>query len=621
MKKVSYLLIITLLAAVAGIVLPTVTAPITSSAAMKHTVDFETGDTMGFEKRGDRDTSILTVTDEMAYEGDHSLLVTGRTLSWNGPSFNVTDYVVPGEQYTISVWIHVKSPDSSNFRLSRQAGQGVPATYHNIVIKLISIDDGWVELTGTHVFPDDDYLTIYIENDTANAEFYIDNFSFSQAEDAKFNIDLDLPSLAETYKDFFLIGSAFSRSDLVGQRFELIKHHFNVMTAGNDMKPDALGGRQRGAYNFARADEMHDILDGAGIATHGHTLVWHQQSADWLNKNADGSYLTREKARENMEEFISEVAAHYAGRVISWDVVNEAFQTSIGSAPADWKDALRKGGTSNESSAWFGAYANGANEALGESGADYIYDAFVFTRLADPNAILYYNDFNETERGKREAIAMMTEDLNELWKTDPRNTEPDRLLIEGLGMQAHYWTDSLKAEDVEDTILRWKATGVEISITELDIPMGNWNGYRASTPELEATQATLYAQLMMVFKRHAESITRVTFWGLDDATSWRSEGNPLLFYANGTAKPAFFAIADPEGFLGLPPIDPPPPPDTPAPPIEPVEPGVPEEPGPGDEEAPSASNRHWLIIVLSIVPVAVLLFVTKHFYFKLWAKK
>jgi len=546
MKKIAYLLI--------TVMLLTTIIPVFSATAddpvytMKHTIDFEMGGTMGFEARNENDTSILTVTDEIAYEGDYSLLTTGRSAGWHGPSFKITDFITPGEQYTISVWVHAKTPERSNFRLSQQTGQGTTASYHNIIQKVISPDDGWVELTGTHVFANDDYLTVYIENDVSTAEFYIDNFSFSQEEGMTFTPDLTLPSLAEVYKDYFLMGSAYSRADLGGQRFELIKHHFNVMTAGNDMKPDALS-RARGEFHFERADVMIDILEEADILSHGHTLVWHSQSARWLNRNDDGSVLTRAQAKENMQTFINTVAKHFAGRVISWDVVNEAFQTSVHTAPSGWKGSLRRGGTSNDSSAWFGAYENGADTDAGESGADYIYDAFVFTRLADPGAILYYNDFNETEAGKREVIARMTEELNEIWKTDPRNTEPDRLLIEGLGLQAHYWTDNLDIRDVEDTINRWKRTGAEISITELDIPMGSWNNYKSMSDALEKTQAQLYAQLFRLFRRHSDSIARVTIWGIDDGTSWRSAGSPLLFESDGTAKLAFYAVMDPEGFL------------------------------------------------------------------------
>jgi endo-1,4-beta-xylanase len=360
----------------------------------------------------------------------------------------------------------------------------------------------------------------------------------------------EMPSLYETYQDYFLFGSASGREELSGKRFNEVKRHFNVMTLENSMKPSALGGNKKGAYSFSTTDGLVSTLEEAGILIHGHTLVWHSQSAQWLNMDENGEYLTRAEARENLEDYITTVASHYAGRVISWDVVNEAFRTSADSVASDWRTLLRKGTpTGNEASPWYGAYENGADTEAGESGADYIYDAFVFARLADPNATLYYNDFNETEAGKREAIAMMTEELNEKWRGDPRNSEPDRLLIEGLGMQAHYWMKAFDLQAVEATILRWQETGVEISVSELDIPSGDWRKFDTFNERLENAQARQYAQLFQLFKKHSDVIARVTVWGLDDPNSWRSGGSPLLFKAAGVPKLAYYGVVDPDGYL------------------------------------------------------------------------
>ncbi|MCL2821429.1 MAG: endo-1,4-beta-xylanase [Oscillospiraceae bacterium] len=574
-------------------------------------VDFEDGTTMGFEGRDEEGIEVLTVTDEIAHSGTYSLLTTGRTKGWHGPTLRVEQYVQAGAQYTISVMVHAKTPDTAHFRLSTQIGQGSTAFYHNITRMDISVEDGWVEMTGTYVYPEDEFISIYIESDTADAEFYIDDVEFFTDEGAVFTHDPSLPSLFEIYKEHFLIGSAFTRADLSGPRFELIKHHFNVMTAENAMKPIALTGSEKGEITFEGIDPMLAELEKAGIPVIGHTLVWHSQSRDWLNKDANGEPLTREQARENMQVYISTVAEHFASSVIAWDVVNEAFKTSVGrSAASDWRSGLRNwSGASSERSAWFAAYANGANEAEGESGADYIYDAFVFTRLADPNAVLYYNDFNETEAIKREAIAAMTEEFNEKWKDDPRNTDTGRLLIEGLGLQAHYWTDSLDPKDVEDTIIRWKSTGAELSITELDIPAGSYNNYKKLDDDEEKKQATFYAELFILFKKYSDDITRVTIWGLDDSTSWRSGGSPLLFNANGTAKLAFFAVTDPEGFLegkydGSGPAD-----DEPGeapPPASEPDPATPATPPPEQERSTEQTDNTILTVISVLMSITAL---------------
>ncbi len=342
-----------------------------------------------------------------------------------------------------------------------------------------------------------------------------------------------LPSLSEIYQDDFLLGAIFTPDNVSDRRLELLTRHFNALTAENVMKPNAFA-QSKGSYSFDRVDSLLGQLPG--FAIHGHVLVWHSQSAAWLNNG-----LNRAQAKANMEEYIGRVAGHFAGKVISWDVVNEAFVDGIGGSPGDWRNHLRK------DSAWYKAYANGAGS--GESGADYIYDAFVLARQADPAAVLYYNDFNETMPGKRKVIAQMTEELNTKWATDPRNTEPERLLIEGLGMQSHYFTEDLNVSDVEATIERFIETGCEISVTELDIPAGNWTRMHKLDAETEKKQAQLYAQLFQIYKKYSEHITRVTLWGLEDTASWRRQGEPLLFDGSFNPKPSYYAVADPDGYL------------------------------------------------------------------------
>jgi len=224
--------------------------------------------------------------------------------------------------------------------------------------------------------------------------------------------------------------------------------------------------------------------------------------------------------------------------------VNEAFDG--GSLPFDnWRDVLRKG------SPWYIAYANGADPEKGESGADYIYDAFVFARLADPNAVLEYNDYNETDDWKREAMAQMAEELNEKWKTDPRNTDPGRKLIEGLGMQSHHFTEHPNVSEIEKTIQRFIKAGVRITVSELDVPVGHYNGPTSPvlTYEQQVEQAVYYARLFEYYKAYDAHITRVTLWGHSDNRSWRGDYSPQLFDRTLAPKEAFYAVLDPSGYL------------------------------------------------------------------------
>jgi GH35 family endo-1,4-beta-xylanase len=378
--------------------------------------------------------------------------------------------------------------------------------------------------------------------------WYVDDVAVTQVgEIVKQGIpewNISLPSIAEKYKASFLIGNIMNSAQTAEpDTTAMYKKQYNVMTAENEMKPQYLSPA-KGSYSYGNADKLISWAAANGIKVHGHTLVWHSQSAAWLTSGADGKPLSRVEARANMQDYIANVAGHFRGKVISWDVVNEAFDGGR-EIPKDWRAVMRF------NSPWYIAYENGAEKAKGESGADYVYDAFVFARLADPGATLYYNDYNETEAWKREAMGLMAEELNGKWKKDPRNTQPARLLVEGLGMQSHFWTGDLNVADVDAAIARFVKAGVKVSVTELDIPAGTYASQRTPplTKDEEVAQAKLYARLFQVYAKYAKDIERVTFWGKADVQSWRANGSPLLFDKLYAPKKAYDAVMDPEGFL------------------------------------------------------------------------
>ena len=349
---------------------------------------------------------------------------------------------------------------------------------------------------------------------------------------------MDIPSLHEAFSEFFLFGNILEPGELSNSdTIEMFLHQYNAVTAENAMKPGNVW-RTKDSYDFSAADRLVDWALDNSIAIHGHTLVWHSQSAPWLTSNSSGAALTRAEARANMELFISTYAGHFAGRIGSWDVVNEAIASYGDENIRNWRGQLRV------DSPWYRAYANGMDRNAGERPEDYIYDAFVFARIAAPDAVLYYNDYNEEFPHKRECIAGMVEDLNEQWKSDPRNIESDRLLIEVIGMQGHYWTGNLRVANVRDSIERFIKTGARIAITELDLPLGSYQGFAQRNDSNIERQAMLYAQLFNIFVEFSEHIDRVTVWGKADTQSWRWEGHPVLFDGDFQPKPGFWSVLD-----------------------------------------------------------------------------
>lgn len=341
----------------------------------------------------------------------------------------------------------------------------------------------------------------------------------------------ELPPMKDQFESYFLIGNIFNPGnvDSSGSLPQRLTRHYNVLTAENNMKPQYIAPG-RNSYSFTTADNMVNAAVASGIKVVGHTLLWHSQIPEWQkNISKEG----KDAALSVMRQYISDVAGHFAGRIYSWDVLNEAFPDGTS---GNWKNSMRS--------------ENPWNKAIG---SDFVYEGFLAARLADPNAILYYNDYNLDQSGKAGMVRDMVRDVNERYAKAYPNA--NRKLIEGIGMQSHHNT-GISASSIRSTINLFRPLGVKISISELDLLGQGWgefspighgpNKHDVSTVTNQGllTQARLYGQYMKLFIENADIIERVTLWGVTDNQSWRSGGLPLLFDEDGMAKPAYY------GFVG-----------------------------------------------------------------------
>lgn len=335
-------------------------------------------------------------------------------------------------------------------------------------------------------------------------------------------------TLAEAYADQFLIGAAVTAGDYQSQPFwkmydEELIGNFNLLVLENGMKPEAVYSRMGvDSYNYKFGDLVADYAQARGMSMRGHVLIWHAQSPAALMKPQEG----REASRASMKEYITAYVGHYRGKVHYWDVVNEAISD-------DWSDTYRT------SSGWFKAYGS----------PDYITDAFTFARAADPDAKLYYVDYNVCESGKRERIVTM---LNELGLVE-------KGLIDGIGIQGHWNLEWPSIAELQETIDTFSAMGLDIQITELDIDCYNGDPSvpeMAYTPELEKALADRYQELFSCFRRNSDHISAVVFWGIADDHTWLhkiSAGRPLpsprtnyplLFDMKEKPKKAYYTVRD-----------------------------------------------------------------------------
>ncbi|RIX59198.1 endo-1,4-beta-xylanase [Paenibacillus nanensis] len=327
----------------------------------------------------------------------------------------------------------------------------------------------------------------------------------------------ELPRLREVFGEHFHIGAAVNPRTLVTQK-DLLTRHFNSLTAENEMKFVSVHPEE-GRYTFEEADRLIDFAKENNMAVRGHTLVWHNQTPDWVFENRSGGAADRETLLSRMKSHIDEVVGRYKGRIYAWDVVNEAV--------TDSGDQLLR------PSKW-----------LEIAGEDFIAKAFEFAHAADPDALLFYNDYNESVPAKRDKIYSLVKSLTER-----------EVPIHGVGLQAHWNLEHPTLDHIREAIERYASLGVKLHITELDVSVFAHEDRRtdliAPTPEMLERQAERYGAFFKLFKEYSEHLTSVTFWGAADDYTWldhfpvRGRKNwPFLFDAQHQPKAAFQTVLE-----------------------------------------------------------------------------
>ena len=190
------------------------------------------------------------------------------------------------------------------------------------------------------------------------------------------------PTLKTAFKDHFLIGAALNPAQFCeSNKVEaaIVKAQFNSITPENVLKWEKIHPRP-GEYDFTLADQFVAFGQTNGIFIIGHTLVWHEQTPEWVFEDK-GKPASREVLLQRMRDHIFTVVGRYKGRVKGWDVVNEALESDGSLRNSPWRKLI---------------------------GDDFIEHAFQFAHEADPQAELYYNDYSlESEPKRNGAVALV----------------------------------------------------------------------------------------------------------------------------------------------------------------------------------------------------------------------
>ncbi len=320
---------------------------------------------------------------------------------------------------------------------------------------------------------------------------------------AAMSLTAEETALKTAFDGKFWVGAALNERQIMGRNPEerkLIADQFNSITAENCMKPGSLQPRE-GEFNWRMADRFVDFGVENKMKVIGHCLVWHSQLPRWMNEKLKGQ-CTRDEAVDIMKRHVQTVVGHFKGRVKGWDVVNEAIEEN---------GSLRR-------TVW-----------LNTIGEDYLLLAFRFAHDADPEAELYYNEYNTENPRKADRMVKLVKDLRAAG-----------LRIDALGMQTHVRLDHPRLGAYAASMRKFAEAGVKLMVTELDVSVlpAAWRmsadvsrniAYDAKLnpwpdgklPEsVQKRLSDRYAELFRLFLEYSSSLDRVTFWGVSDRDSW-----------------------------------------------------------------------------------------------------
>lgn len=528
---------------------------------------------------------------------------------------DITENVSEGEEYEFSFWAKLSDDYNKELKDSQKTVQFQPY-YENGDGKqeydttgLISgtsaqiLEAGkWTKFEGTYKIPSGAkkvVIRILEQGDWQEpgscimGKYYVANVSMKKITKPKPEIEENIPdwkaSVTESLGNGSIAGTAIMSSEIKDDTLmELVEKHFNAVTFGNELKPDALFNYQIGQsvgytkitfqgkelkvpvvndknenLDFSRADEMLEkILEWNNanpnnkIRVRGHVLVWHSQTPEWFfheDYNVAKPYVDKETMNRRLEWFISSVFDHYfgeaankkyAGLFYGWDVVNEAVNGNTyrdDKVISDASDTSTSDTRHGSNSMWWRVYKSN----------EFIINAFKYAnKYAPKNVELYYNDFGETDNTKCEGIVKLINDVK----------SADGTRLDAFGMQAHYNVDGFSAAQFKSVAKKYAQAAGKVQLTELDFKASSTYDGTAATKESEYTKMAychknLY-EAIKALKKEGTNVSGITVWGVIEPNSWlHSQSDlgggasgsaqcPLLFDGNYKAKPAYWAYVD-----------------------------------------------------------------------------
>lgn len=505
-----------------------------------------TGDTSDFETelnwipRGWSGVT-LTLTTEDKHSGSQSLLQSNRGDTWKTAAYIATGKMCNGFSYKLSAWVKMApGMPAADMNIQAAATKGSDTSYIYLTPTKTVTDQGWVELTGTYDWWNNyDTLMIYVNPmSDKTSSFYVDDFSvqYVPLNQAVENI----PGIGAAYQTFFPVGAAVHGPDVTpgDVHADLLARHFTSVTPENDMKWSATEATE-GNFDYTKAQAIVDFAKTNGMAVRGHTLVWDQQTPDWVFQDPNDPTQPASKTvlQDRMKKHIQALIGHFGADVTSWDVVNEAFDESQ-------PDGFRHG-------KWYNTYGG---PGYIDDAFNYAHEALVSAGLAD-KVKLYLNDYNTTVPTK---LSYITSYLTA--------AKAAAVPVDGVGHQLHNKLDWPVNDDptsisaITNAIDSVANLGFDNQVTEMDISIyrnlkqqTTYEPYADIAANLSndlVVQGHRYNDYFSAFKTLASAgkLSSVTLWGQADDHTWLTSTTtadaPLPFDRSLTHKWAYTGIMD-----------------------------------------------------------------------------
>ncbi|MDO5435963.1 MAG: endo-1,4-beta-xylanase [Clostridia bacterium] len=493
--------------------LPLVPAAAEDESEIFYISDFSEN-TGAWYARGDE--TRLTVSDGMLH-------VSGRKKKTDTAVLDLQ--LKDGLLYSFTAEIVQNAKSSVEFSMTVERKKNGSTSYTNLGKVKVSKGET-ASITGEWLAEKYDSYAFYISTvGTSAVDFSLVSLSISVSDPYHLTAvtwEGELPSLKETFADYFDFGTCVSQADVRdGGRTVLIRKHYNILTPENELKPDSVldvtaskrlvkeqNDDTAVAVRFGSAKPILDFARNNGMKVHGHVLVWHSQTPEeffHVGYDRKNGYVTREVMLARLENYIRQVFEYmdenYPGLIVSWDVANECV--------ADGSSSLR-------ASNWTKVVGN-----------DFVNRAFEYADKYAPEGVkLFYNDYSTPYEPKLTGIVNLLSSLVAEGH------------IDGYGFQSHYQSDTPSVSEVKKAFDRISALGLSLRISELDIAV------TADTDKTREVQSARYTELMKLWLGYADKLDAVQVWGVSDGTSWIKEKYPLPFDARLQPKPAFFGIVD-----------------------------------------------------------------------------